>query len=146
MEWFPLDALPKGCYGVEPFLPRLHRWMAKTRGLRAPKSATAGMGHERVATELDEKSPFFFFLGGAVLLRVCSIHGLAVWEVVNKKQKAGQSVLHGVGGSGGGGGVRPTVFFAAVPVSTGRNPCMSVTLVPYRLVVEGMGSGFVPLL
>lgn len=60
MEWFPLDALPKGCYGVEPFLPRLHRWMAKTKGLRAPKSATAGVGSAGVTAGLIEKA---FFLG-----------------------------------------------------------------------------------
>lgn len=42
IEWFPLDALPKGSFGVEPFIPRLRRWMAKTKGMRAPKDATAG--------------------------------------------------------------------------------------------------------
>ena len=43
IEWFPLDALPKGSFGVEPFIPRLRRWMAKTKGVRAPKnSATPG--------------------------------------------------------------------------------------------------------
>lgn len=44
VEWFPLDALPKGTFGVEPFMPRLRRWMAKTRGMPAPKEATAGAG------------------------------------------------------------------------------------------------------
>lgn len=39
IEWFPLDALPKGSFGVEPFIPRLRRWMAKTSGVRAPKNA-----------------------------------------------------------------------------------------------------------
>lgn len=43
IEWFPLDALPKGSFGVEPFVPRLRRWMAKSKGVRAPKnSATPG--------------------------------------------------------------------------------------------------------
>lgn len=42
VEWFPLDALPSRSFGVEPFVPRLRRWMAKTKGVRAPKSATAG--------------------------------------------------------------------------------------------------------
>ncbi|CAB1117183.1 unnamed protein product [Ectocarpus sp. CCAP 1310/34] len=41
VEWFPLDALPSRSFGVEPFVPRLRRWMAKTKGVRAPKSATA---------------------------------------------------------------------------------------------------------
>lgn len=43
IEWFPLDALPRGSFGVEPFIPRLRRWMAKTKGVRAPKNtATPG--------------------------------------------------------------------------------------------------------
>lgn len=43
IEWFPLDALPKGSFGVEPFIPRLRRWMAKSKGVRVPKSsATPG--------------------------------------------------------------------------------------------------------
>lgn len=41
IEWFPLDALPKGSFGVEPFIPRLRRWMAKTTGARASKNAAA---------------------------------------------------------------------------------------------------------
>eukprot|EP00752_Nemacystus_decipiens_P012093 g10720.t1 len=41
IEWFPLDALPKGSFGVEPFIPRLRRWMAKTKGVRAPKNSAA---------------------------------------------------------------------------------------------------------
>ncbi|CAM9462405.1 unnamed protein product [Ectocarpus sp. 6 AP-2014] len=46
VEWFPLDALPSRSFGVEPFVPRLRRWMAKTKGVRAPKSATAGTNAE----------------------------------------------------------------------------------------------------
>ncbi|CAN0502865.1 unnamed protein product, partial [Ectocarpus sp. 12 AP-2014] len=34
VEWFPLDALPSRSFGVEPFVPRLRRWMAKTKGVR----------------------------------------------------------------------------------------------------------------
>ena len=39
VEWFPLDALPKGSFGVEPFIPRLRRWMAKSKGVRTPKNS-----------------------------------------------------------------------------------------------------------
>ncbi|CAN0280675.1 unnamed protein product, partial [Hapterophycus canaliculatus] len=46
IEWFPLDALPKGSYGVEPFVPRLRRWMAKSKGVRAPKIASTPGEHK----------------------------------------------------------------------------------------------------
>lgn len=42
VEWFPLDALPKSSFGVEPFMFRLKRWMAKASGKRVPKEASAG--------------------------------------------------------------------------------------------------------
>lgn len=50
VEWFPLDSLPKGSYGVEPFMPGLQRWIAKSKGQPAPKCATAGASSLAVAT------------------------------------------------------------------------------------------------
>ncbi|CAM9665427.1 unnamed protein product [Choristocarpus tenellus] len=38
IEWFPLDALPKGAYGVDVFMTRLRRWMDKNVGDKAVKS------------------------------------------------------------------------------------------------------------
>ncbi|CAN0469318.1 unnamed protein product, partial [Discosporangium mesarthrocarpum] len=39
VEWHPLADLPKGTYGVDPYLPRLKRWMAKNQGKHASKEA-----------------------------------------------------------------------------------------------------------
>lgn len=75
VEWFRHDALPKGCYGVEPFLPRLHRWMAKTKGLRAPKSATAGENLITTTTGICSNHPLFSFLASLV--------GVGVRQTVN---------------------------------------------------------------
>ena len=129
MEWFPLDALPKGCYGVEPFLPRLHRWMAKTKGLRAPKSATAGVCREESQRFFLFFFSMFFFVFSAGVHYVHLRAAFYGW----RGKKTGRSALHGAVLD------RP-LFCFAVTGATIRTLCMSMTLVPsaWRVWVMGL--------
>lgn len=74
IEWFPLDSLPKGSYGVEPFVPRLRRWMAKSKGVRAPKNPVTPGKHRVLALYLVSSVVGSYVLGaGGGVIRVVGI-------------------------------------------------------------------------
>ncbi|CAN0446244.1 unnamed protein product, partial [Ectocarpus sp. 12 AP-2014] len=114
VEWFPLDALPSRSFGVEPFVPRLRRWMAKTKGVRAPKSATAeartqslirvrkaratspDVSHAAAAAVLTSQSQPSSPTGGGA-----SSNGTAC---AKKQGRKGSKAAAAAGGGNGGGG------------------------------------------